>query len=33
MTLRFTALHPLFAAEVGGIDLRRPLDPATAREI
>ena len=33
MTLRFTALHPLFAAEVGGIDLRRPLDPAMAREI
>ena len=33
MTLRLTALHPLFAAEAGGIDLRRPLDPATAREI
>ncbi|MFN9971951.1 MAG: TauD/TfdA family dioxygenase, partial [Phycisphaerae bacterium] len=29
MALEFTPLHPLFAAEVGGIDLRRPLDEAT----
>ena len=33
MPLQLTPLHPLFAAEVGGIDLRRPLAPATAREI
>jgi alpha-ketoglutarate-dependent 2,4-dichlorophenoxyacetate dioxygenase len=33
MTLRFTPLHPLFAAEVEGVDLRRPLPPETAAEL
>lgn len=29
----FTPLHPLFAAEVSGVDLARPLDAATHRAI
>ena len=29
MTLSITPLHPLFAAEASGVDLRRPLDAAT----
>src|SRR5579875_2158178 len=33
MSLRFTALHALFAAEVAGIDLRRPLSAQQAAEI
>jgi alpha-ketoglutarate-dependent 2,4-dichlorophenoxyacetate dioxygenase len=33
MTLTLKALHPLFAAEASGIDLKQPLDPATVREI
>ena len=32
-TLQLKPLHPLFAAEAGGIDLRAPLDAAAAREI
>lgn len=31
--LSFTALHPLFAASVQGIGLRRPLDAATVAAI
>ncbi|MBX6376131.1 MAG: TauD/TfdA family dioxygenase [Acetobacteraceae bacterium] len=33
MALTFTPLHPLFVAEVSGIDLREPLTPALAEEI
>lgn len=33
MTLQLRALHPLFAAEASGVDLRRPLEPATVRAI
>ena len=33
MTLTVTPLHPLFAAEVTGLDLRRPLDAAGRAEI
>ena len=33
MALRFRPLHPLFAAEASGLDLRRPLEPETVREI
>ena len=33
MPLSLSALHPLFAARADGIDLRRPLDAAEAREI
>jgi alpha-ketoglutarate-dependent 2,4-dichlorophenoxyacetate dioxygenase len=33
MTLELRALHPLFAAEASGVDLRRPLDDATVRAI
>jgi len=29
MALEFKPLHPLFAAEVSGVDMRRPLDAAT----
>jgi alpha-ketoglutarate-dependent 2,4-dichlorophenoxyacetate dioxygenase len=28
MTIQITPLHPLFAAEIGGVDLSRPLDDA-----
>ena len=28
MALEFKPLHPLFAAEVSGVDMRRPQDPA-----
>lgn len=33
MALRFRRLHPLFAAEASGVDLRRPLDAATVKAI
>jgi alpha-ketoglutarate-dependent 2,4-dichlorophenoxyacetate dioxygenase len=33
MPLAFSPLHPLFAALAEGVDLRRPLGAATAREI
>ncbi len=33
MALRFTPLHPVFAAEVEGADLRVPLPPGEAAEI
>lgn len=33
MALALTPLHPLFAAEASGIDLRRPLAPEAVREI
>lgn len=33
MTLQLKPLHPVFAAEANGIDLRRPPDAGTAREI
>src|SRR5258708_4433432 len=33
MKLSFAPLHPLFAAQADGVDLRDPLDAATAREI
>jgi len=33
MTLGVKQLHPLFVGEVGGVDLRRPLDPETVRGI
>ena len=33
MTLKLKPLHPLFAAEAGGIDLRKPLAPGLVREI
>jgi len=33
MTLQLTPLHPQFAAEASGIDLRQPLDPAQLRAI
>ena len=33
MPLEIRSLHPLFAAEAGGIDLRRPLDPEQIRAI
>jgi alpha-ketoglutarate-dependent 2,4-dichlorophenoxyacetate dioxygenase len=33
MALRVEPLHPLFAAEAAGLDLRRPIDPATAAAI
>lgn len=33
MSLTLSPLHPLFAAEAGGIDLRAPLDAATVRAI
>ncbi|MGH8667802.1 MAG: TauD/TfdA dioxygenase family protein [Burkholderiales bacterium] len=33
MSLQVRPLHPLFAAEAGGVDLRRPLDAATVRAI
>jgi alpha-ketoglutarate-dependent 2,4-dichlorophenoxyacetate dioxygenase len=33
MTLHLRALHPLFAAEASGVDLRRPLEPAVVRAI
>lgn len=33
MTLALDPLHPLFAAEAGGVDLRKPLDPDTVRAI
>jgi alpha-ketoglutarate-dependent 2,4-dichlorophenoxyacetate dioxygenase len=32
-TLQLRPLQPLFAAEAGGVDLRRPLDAATLRAI
>src|SRR6478609_7250797 len=31
--LQLRPLHPLFAAEASGIDLTRPVDPATVRAI
>jgi len=33
MSLQLRPLHPLFAAEASGVDLRRPLDDATVRAI
>ncbi|HEY8510271.1 MAG TPA: TauD/TfdA family dioxygenase [Steroidobacteraceae bacterium] len=33
MPLSFKPLHPLFAAEVEGVDFSRPVDPDTFREI
>ena len=33
MTLSLTPLHPIFVAEVGGIDLREPVDDATLRAL
>src|SRR5438105_1307220 len=33
MTLTVRPLHPLFAAEISGVDLCRPIDAATQREI
>lgn len=33
MALSATALHPLFAAELSGIDIRQPLDRAAVAEI
>jgi alpha-ketoglutarate-dependent 2,4-dichlorophenoxyacetate dioxygenase len=33
MSLQLRSLHPLFAAEASGVDLRRPLDAATVRAI
>lgn len=33
MTLELKPLHPLFAAEASGVDLKRPLDPATISAI
>ena len=33
MSLQLKALHPLFAAEAGGIDITRPVDDATVRAI
>jgi alpha-ketoglutarate-dependent 2,4-dichlorophenoxyacetate dioxygenase len=33
MTLTFTPLHPVFAAECGGIDIGQPIDAATAEAI
>ena len=33
MTLRFEPIHPLFGAEVSGIDLKTPLAPATVAAI
>jgi alpha-ketoglutarate-dependent 2,4-dichlorophenoxyacetate dioxygenase len=33
MALHFRPLHPVFAAQAEGLDLRRPLEPAAVREI
>src|SRR5688572_30057912 len=33
MSLQLRPLHPLFAAEAAGLDLRRPLEPAELRAI
>ena len=33
MALRLEPLHPLFAARASGVELARPLDPATVTEI
>jgi alpha-ketoglutarate-dependent 2,4-dichlorophenoxyacetate dioxygenase len=33
MGLSITPLHPIFAAEVGGVDLREPVDAATLRAL
>jgi len=33
VALRLEPLHPLFAAEASGVDLRRPPDAKTAKEI
>lgn len=33
MALTLKPIHPLFAAEAGGVDLRKPLDPQTVAEI
>ena len=33
MALQFRPLHPLFAAEASGLDLRRPLEPNALHEI
>ena len=33
MPIAFTPLHPLFAAEAGGVDIKSPLDPATIAAI
>src|SRR4051812_21349771 len=33
MTLKLKPLHPLFAAEASGVDLRKPLDEQAVREI
>ena len=33
MAVTLRKLHPLFAAEIGGADLTRPLDDATWRAI
>src|SRR5665213_406906 len=33
MGLSITPLHPVFAAAVGGVDLREPIDAATLRAL
>jgi len=33
MTIAVRQLHPLFAAEIGGVDIERPLDPAVVRAL
>ena len=33
MALKLKPLHPLFAAQAGGVDLRKPLDAGTIRAI
>lgn len=33
MALSITPLHPIFVAEVGGVDLREPVDAATLRAL
>jgi alpha-ketoglutarate-dependent 2,4-dichlorophenoxyacetate dioxygenase len=33
MSIRVRPLHPLFAAEIGGVDVGRPLDGATVRAL
>ena len=33
MTVELRALHPSFAAEVGGIDLSQPMDAGSVRTI
>jgi alpha-ketoglutarate-dependent 2,4-dichlorophenoxyacetate dioxygenase len=33
MSIEFRQLHPVFAAEVSGVDISRPLDPAEAKAL